>query len=255
MSLELTEFDGLLPPVGSKNNQPIPVHQAAVALAAPLRRGMVAGPYDLFPYIVSEEADGRTLTWRRADLAYDSQPTPPEPGQRFTAARKPGVTYGVAVTAGVLGPPPGEGTVGDRDGLVGGRDYGDDYAPLAVLRNRFPSKHDVNYVRRVIIPSATTSPLAVLQLSIYNAGSHPFEQPIATVEATASQIIVTDVRIWNAGGTAVCGDAGMDVRLENWHWTLAGGFPDGFVVENTDGTRRMRAENGRWIEIPGVEFL
>lgn len=254
--MQLTEFDGLLPPVGSKNNPPIPVHQAAVALAAPLRRGMVAGPYDLYPYVVSEDSGGRVSTWRRADLAYDSQPTPPEPGQRFTVTRTPGRTYGVAVTAGVLGPPPGEGTVGDHDygGGYAPLDYGDGYAPLAVLRSHHPSMHNTNYVLRVIIPSATTSPRAVLQLSLY-ANSHPFNQPIAVVEATASQVIVTDMRIWNAGGTAVCGDAGMDVRLENWARTWWGGFPDGFVVENPDGTRRMRAENGQWVEIPGVEFL
>lgn len=247
MSLELTEFDGLLPPVGSKNNQPIPVHQAAVALAAPLRRGMVAGPYDAFPYVVSEETDGSTLTWLRADLAYDSQPTPPEPGQRFTVNRTRGATYGVAVTAGVLGPPPGEGTV-DSQGA------GDDYAPLAVLRPYYPSKHNTNYVLRTIPPGATVSRASLRLVSSYGKPHH-FTQPIAIMEATASQIIVTDLRIWNSGGTAVCGDAGMDARLENWAVDGCTGFPDGFVVENTDGTRRMRAEAGEWIEIPGVEFL
>lgn len=245
----LTEFDGLLPPVGSKNNRPVPVHQAAVALAAPLRRGMVAGPYDLFPYVVSEESDGRTLTWRRADLAYDSQPTPPEPGQRFTVNRTRGATYGVAVTAGVLGPPPGEGTVDPRG-------YGDDYAPLAVLRPYYPSKHDRNFVLRTIPPGATVSRVSLrLAPSTPYIDSREFNQPIAIMEATASQIIVTDMRIWNAGGTAVCGDAGMDARLENWAVANCTGFPDGFVVENTDGTRRMRAEAGEWVEIPGVEFL
>lgn len=243
--LELTEFDGLLPPVGSKNNPPIPTHQAAVALAAPLRRGMVAGPYDLYPYVVSEESDGRTLTWRRADLAYDSQPTPPEPGQRFTVNRTPGATYGVAVTAGVFGPPPGEDAISNR--------YADVYAPVATLRSTDPSGHNTNYVLSVINPGATAS-RASLRLAPYLT-PHGFTQPIAAVEATASQIIVTDMRIWNAGGTAVCGDAGMDARLENRYVANHIGFPDGFVVENTAGSRRMRVENGQWIEIPGVEFL
>ena len=246
--LELNEFDGLLPPVGSKNNPPIPTHQAAVALAAPLRRGMVAGPYDLYPYVVSEESDGRALTWRRADLAYDSQPTPPEPGQRFTVTRTPRATYGVAVTAGVIGPPPDEGTVGFLD-------RGDAYAPLATLRSTDPSGHNTNYVLRVINPGATVPRASMRLPSHYSYGTREFTQPIATVEATAGQIIVTDMRIWNAGGTAVCGDAGMDARLENRYTDSCTGFPDGFVVENTAGSRRMRAENGQWIEIPGVEFL
>lgn len=245
--LELTEFDGLLPPVGSKNNAPIPVHQAAVALAAPLRRGMVAGPYDVFPYIVSEDSAGRVTTWNRADLAYGV--SPPEPGQRFAVTRTSGRTYGVAVTAGVLGPPPGEGTIDPRG-------YGDDYAPLAVLRNYYPSRQDTNFIVRVINPGATVSRVSLrLAPSTPYIDSREFSQPIAAVEATAGQIIVTDLRIWNAGGTAVCGDAGMDARLEGWYTASGTGFPDGFVVENVAGTRRMRAENGQWIEIPGVEFL
>ena len=244
--LELTEFDGLLPPVGSKNNPPIPVHQAAVALAAPLRSGMVAGPYDLYPYVVAEESNGRVVTWTRADLAYDSQPTPPEPGQRLVVTRTPGATFGVAVTAGVIGPPPGTASAPATEAT-------DTYAPLATLRNTDPSRHDTNYVLRVINPGATVSRASLRLTSRYNPREPT--QPIAAVEATANRIIVTDMRIWNAGGTAVCGDAGMDARLENWYADSYAGFPEGFVVENTAGSRRMRIENGRWVEIPGVTFL